>query len=139
MQEADARFEELDPLDFAHFAAGQLLRCLLTHRPLRLPVEQRSAEVRAVTETVLSLLSEWQRALDHSAERDPLLPSDGEVLWVGYLAEIAKDTAVAVAYLDQFTGLEPDWQCPQLVINRPAMRAALQAQRDATARTDDDS
>ena len=136
MLDAEARFENLDPFDFAHYAAGQLLRCLLTHRPLRLPDGQRSQEVRAMTQTVLSVLCEWRRALDEQSKQDPQLPSDGDSLWAGYLADTAKEAVVAVAYLDKFCGLEPDWQCPQLVINRPAIRAALKSLRTTTARAD---
>ena len=64
MLDAEPRFENVDPCDFTHYAAGQLLRCLLTHRPLRLPDRQRSEEVRAMTQTVLSVLREWRCALD---------------------------------------------------------------------------
>jgi hypothetical protein len=137
MLDAEARFEKLDPTDYTHYAAGQLLRCLLTHRPLRLPDGQRSEEVRAVTETVLSLLCEWRCALDEQSKRDTQLPSDGDSLWAGYLADTAKDVVAAVAYLDKFCGLEPDWQCPQLVINRPAMRAALESLRTTATRAND--
>ena len=137
MLDAEARFENLDPSDFAHYAAGQLLRCLLTHRPLRLPDGQRSEEVRATTQTVLSVLCEWQRALGEQSTSDlPQLPADGDSLWAGFLADTAKEAAAAVAYLDKFCGLEPDWQCPQLVLNRPAMRAALESLRTTTARAD---
>ena len=135
--EADARFEKLDPFDFAHYAAGQLLRCLLTHRPLRLPDGQRSEEVRAVTQTVLSLLCKWRCALEDQSKQDPQLPSDDNSLWAGYLEDTVKDAVAAVAYLDKFCGLEPDWQCPQLAVNRPAMRAALVSLRTTSTRADD--
>lgn len=137
MLDAEARFENVDPCDFTHYAAGQLLRCLLTHRPVRLPDRQRSEEVRAMTQTVLSVLREWRSALDEQYKQEPQLPDDSDSLWAGYLADTAKDAAAAVAYLDKFCGLEPDWQCPQLMLNRPAMRAALKSLRTTSARADD--
>ena len=135
MLDADARFESVDPCDFTHFAAGQLLRCLLIHRPLHSPDRQRSEEVRAMTQIVLSVLREWRCALDEQYKQDPQLPDGSTSLWAGYLADTANDPASAVAYLDKFCGLEPDWHCPQLVLNRPAMRAALKSLRVNPART----
>ena len=90
-----------------------------------------------MTQTVLSLLREWRCALGELPKQDPQLPNDDSSLWAGYLADTAYDAVAAVAYLDKFCGLEPDWQCPQLMLNRPAMRAALKSLRATAVRTDD--
>lgn len=137
MLDAEARFEKVDPRDFIHYAAGRLLSCLLTDRPLRLPDLQRTEEVRAMTQTVLSLLCEWRCALDKQYMLNPQLPDESDSLWAGYLQDTAKDAAVAVAYLDKFCGLEPDWMCPQLIVNRPAMRAALKSLNNPVASAGD--
>lgn len=137
MLDSEARFEKVDPCDFIHYAAGQLLRCVLTERPLRLLDRQRSEEVRAMTQTVLSLLREWRCALHSEYIQTLELPAECDSLWAGYLEDTAKDSAVAVAYLDKFCGLEPDWMCPQLIVNRPAMRAKLKSRRISPASAGD--
>ena len=90
-----------------------------------------------MTQTVLSVLREWRCALDEQYKQDPQLPDDSDSLWAGYLADTAQDAAPAAACLDKFCGLEPDWQCPQLMLIRPAMRAALKSLRATPARADD--
>ena len=90
-----------------------------------------------MTQTVLSVLREWRCALDGQYMDDPQLPDETDSLWADYLADTAQDAAVAVAYLDKFCGLEPDWQCPHLVVGRPAVRAALKSLRTTPARADD--
>ena len=90
-----------------------------------------------MTQTVLSLLCEWRCALDKQYMLNPQLPDESDSLWAGYLQDTAKDAAVAVAYLDKFCGLEPDWMCPQLIVNRPAMRAALKSLNNPVASAGD--
>lgn len=121
--EHDASYEALDPLDFAHFAAGQLLYCLLTARPLKWPDHERVLEIQALVHTAHALLGTWRDALGAPALPAPP-PASQTALWASVLENLREDSSLAVAYLDEFTGGEPVWRFPQLISERPAMLAA---------------
>jgi len=130
--EHDGGYESLDPVDFGHFAAGLLLYHLLVSRPLPLPVSQRSDEVFTLTRTVLTLLDAWRVALGASTLQ--LQAQDRQsASWASYVENVAHDPCIAIPFLDTFTGVEPAWQYPLVIGERPAMRRAMQARR-----TDDD-
>lgn len=126
--EHDGGYEKLDSVDFGHFAAGLLLYHLLVSRPLPLSVAQRSEEVFTSTRTVLTLLTAWRAALGAPTlqleTKDRLSAS-----WAGYVENVAQDPCIAIPFLDTFTGVEPAWQYPLVIGERPAMRRAMEARR----------
>ena len=128
--EYDGGYENLDPVDFGHFAAGLLLYHLLVSRPLPLSVAQRSEEVFTSTRTVLTLLTAWRAALGA-----PMLQLESQdrksASWASYVENVAQDPCIAIPFLDTFTGLEPAWQYPLVIGERPAMRRAMEARRTA--------
>jgi len=131
--EHDGGYENLDPVDFGHFAAGLLLYHLLETRPLPLPVSQRSDEVFTLTRTVLTLLGAWRAAL--GAPTLQLQAQDRQsASWASYVENVAHDPCIAIPFLDTFTGVEPAWQYPLVIGERAAMRRAMEARR-----TDDES
>ena len=122
--ERDSSFESLDPLDFAHFAAGLLLSHLLASNPSPVNSPHRSDEVFALTRTVVTLLTAWRVALAPSTFQ---LHVDNRQSgqWTSYLENVAEDPSIAVPFLDSFTGLEPAWQYPLMIGERPAMQSAM--------------
>ena len=126
--EHDGGYENLDPVDFGHFAAGLLLYHLLEARPLPLPVSQRSDEVFILSRTVLTLLGAWRAAL--GAPTLQLQAQDRQsASWASYVENVAHDPCIAIPFLDTFTGVEPAWQYPLVIGERPAMRRAMEARR----------
>ena len=124
--ERDSSYEFLDPVDFAHFAAGLLLSHLLAENPGPVTSPQRSVEVFAVTRTVVTLLAAWRAAM--AASTFQIHVEDRQSApWTSYLENVAEDPSVAVPFLDSFTGLEPAWQYPLMIGARPAMLSAMNA------------
>jgi len=123
----DRRFAHLEPVDFTHFLSGQLLHQLITHRPVALPAAERSRELLLLTRTALTVLAAWRISIGAPM---PELQVHGEhsSQWNSYLENTAEDASYAISFLDLFTGLEPVWQAPLFIVERPAVRRAL-AQR----------
>ena len=130
MLDNNAQHEQLDPVDYAHFEVGMLVSLMIAQRPLRLPDAQRSEEVRALTETGLTMLAAWRGSLGAEPLADDLWQY-AAAHWSSYVENVIEDPAVAVAFLDQFTGREPVWQFPTLPAERPPLRRALQELRGA--------
>lgn len=123
----DRGFEHLDPVDFAQFLSGQLLHQFIVHRPVALPAAERSVELLALTRAALTVLAAWRIAIG-SPMPEPQVKDEHSVHWPSYLENTAEDASSAISFLDLFTGLEPVWQAPLLIAERPAVRRAL-AQR----------
>ena len=119
--EHDGGYENLDPVDFGHFASGLLLYHLLVSRPLPLLVSQRSDEVFALTRTVLTLLAAWRTALGAPAFQ--LQAQDRQsASWTSYVENVAQDPCIAIPFLDTFTGMEPSQCLDRAVRQRPHRR-----------------
>lgn len=120
----DRGYAHLDPVDFTHFMTGQLLCQLIAHRPVALPAAQRSREMFVLTCTALTVLAAWRISVGAPV---PALLVHGEQSsqWPSYLENTAEDASYAIAFLDLFTGLEPVWQAPLFIAERPAVQRAL--------------
>ena len=138
----DRSFAHLDQRDFATFMAGLLLRELLTIRPLQAhPISGDMAPVLRddidreivhdwpegfiVTNYCLCVLSAVLEQ-DGMAFTLPALASDLRIWW-SYRENIDEDPARAIAFLDLFTGAEPNWYMPDSVASRVAIKRALAA------------
>lgn len=123
----DRGFAHLDPVDFTHFLSGQLLHQLITHRPVALPAAERSRELLVLTRTALTVLAAWRISIG-APMPELLVQGERSSQWSSYLENTAEDASYAISFLDLFTGLEPVWQAPLFIAERPAVRRAL-AQR----------
>ena len=128
--ERDRSYEAVDPVDFAHFAAGLLLSNLLAAHPGSVTSPRRSDEVFALTRTVVTLLAAWRAALSPSTFQLHVDDQQSRQ-WTSYLENVAEDPSIAVPFLDSFTGLEPAWQYPLMIGERPAMRSAIDKLRSS--------
>lgn len=128
--DANRHYEPLDAVDFAHFSSGVLLAFLLQERPLRLgEASNRSHEVRALTEAVLTLLASW-RAAQGAGELHVDAVDERSSRWTSYVENVAEDPNVAVAFLDLFTNGVPVWRFPMNLTERPPFQRALAERRD---------
>lgn len=135
--ESQQHLEARDSVDFRHAMAGLLLQQLLAAQPsvagadplLSLTdaagnTDQPDRATTLITRVVLGLLQALRlQAGAAAAPLDAALPQ----YWNSYLENVAQDPALAICYLDQMTGLEPMWNTPTLISERPALRAALAA------------
>ncbi len=133
----NVQLEPVEPLDYAHYACGMLLVQLLRQRPVRrstpspAPQADRGEDIRVQTDFVLTLLQAWRLALG-AGPLDADLPIRLQAHWVSYRQGVFEDGNVAVAFLDLFTGREPVWRYPLMLVERPVFRDAL-ARRRASA------
>ncbi len=138
--ESHQHLENLDPLDFRHAIAGLLLRHLFaaqypaSPQPLLLTLRgdgaagaqgaQGAMAGSLITSVVLTLLQALRlQAGAPTFTPDVRLPQ----YWDSYLENAAQQPATAICFLDRIAGLEPVWQTPTLLGERPAMRAAMAA------------
>ena len=128
--ERDKSYEAVNPVDFAHFAAGLLLSQLLAVHPSPVASSHRGNEVFALTRTVVTLLAAWRVALSPATFQLHVEDQQSRQ-WTSYLENVAEDPSTAVPFLDSFTGLEPAWQYPLMIGERPAMRSAMDTRRNS--------
>ena len=140
MGDADSSqdFAKLDPVDYAHYACGILLRSLILAHPIS--VIDKPVPAHAVGTPVphvlnwpedvvllcltLTLLESWRLHLGA-----PPLVVDLDLIqshWDSFHENAREDTFSSVAFLDLFLGLPPVWGNAMTAGNRPAMRQALQ-------------
>lgn len=138
----DRDYARLDRRDFVTFTAGLLLRELLALHPLTAgPVGTGSAP--AVRNDIdWAIVHEWPEGFiatnyclcvlaavleqEGMALTLPDLASDLRTWW-SYRENVDEDPARAIAFLDLFTGAEPNWYMPDSVASRAAVKRALAA------------
>lgn len=128
----------LDPVDYAHYACGILLRSLIQAHPisvigLQLPASAAKPSVQGLLNwpedvvllcLTLTLLESWRLHLG----AEPLVV-DGKLIqthWDSFHENAREDTFSPVPFLDLFLGLPPVWDNPMTAGNRPAMRRAYE-------------
>lgn len=134
--ESHQHLEMVDPLDFRHAIAGLLLRHLFA---AQFPVPRQAVLLALrgdgahggahsaiagslITSLVLTLLQALRLQAGAAAfTPDERLPQYRD----SYLENACQQPTTAICYLDQIAGLEPVWQTPTLISERPAMRAAM--------------
>lgn len=126
--EANRRDPLRDRKDFVYFSAGLMLARLIEMEPVRASVPADDADPRnpvyfwpegyLYTAYCLSVcLAVVQQDFD---ERIDLAPVLGEIrIWQSFRENTAEDPATAIAFLDRFVGLEPNWLFPGLFHARP--------------------
>ena len=135
-------FSTVDPLDYAHFASGLLLKSLMQTHPITVTSTRASANASEMSlfemmnwpEDLASLcltltfLESWRLHLG----AEPL-HVDKELIrshWNSFHENAKEDTFSPIAFFDLFLGLPPVWENPMTAGNRPAMRTASE-RRDA--------
>ena len=142
---AQKAYASINRRDFVFFAAGLLLRELLRARPVStqecvagattLPADPMSSIAQSWPEGFLytnyclcvlgAVLEQEGLPLDLAALADDLRT------WLSYKENAREDPSAAIAFLDLFTGNEPNWWMPDSVLSRAAMKRAVAAARHA--------
>ncbi|HET7411562.1 MAG TPA: hypothetical protein VFJ18_02785 [Pararhizobium sp.] len=126
--EANRRDPLSDRKDFVYFSAGLMLARLIEMRPVKAGSVPPDADPEnpvhfwpegyLYTAYCLSVcLAVIQQDFD---ERIDLAPVLGEIrTWQSFRENTSEDPATAIAFLDRFVGLEPNWLFPGLFRARP--------------------
>jgi len=131
-------FSKVDPIDYAHFACGLLLKSLMQSHPVTVTSTTDSANAGEMSlfETMnwpedlvflcltLTILEGWRLHLGAEA-----LHVDKELVrshWNSFHENAREDAFSPIAFLDLFLGLPPVWENSMTPGNRPAMRAAFE-------------
>lgn len=135
-------FARLDRRDFVTFAAGLLLRELIRTRPVTVTVRANAPGTTALAPDNWRIAQAWPDGFLYTnyclcilaavleQEGAPLtLPAlvDDLRTWMSYRENAGEDPSLAVAFLDLFTGGEPNWYVPDAVLSRTAMQRAVRA------------
>ncbi len=131
-------FAELDRRDFSLFAAGLLLREFIKARPLA----ARPATKTEVVGVEGSIIDFWPEGFLYTSYCLNVLGAVmqqefGEALgvaeaagdlrsWWSYRENVRENPSLAIAFLDQFVGEEPNWRVPDAPESRAAMRRATE-------------
>lgn len=138
----DRNYARLDRRDFVTFAAGLLLRELLALHPIQARLVEHASAPLVHDDIDQKIVHEWPEGfvatnyclcvLSAVLEQEgmaltmPALASDLRTWW-SYRENVDEDPARAIAFLDLFTGAEPNWYMPDSVASRAAVKRALAA------------
>ncbi len=141
-------FSEQDPVDYAHYACGVLLSCLIQAQPITVINKKSSGHADEKSPLVvldwpddlvvlcltLTFLESWRFHLGTT----PLVINIDLIKnhWNSFHENAREDTFSTVSFLDLFLGLPPVWGNSMSIGNRPAMRLAqerLQGSRSERA------
>jgi hypothetical protein len=138
--DARMRFAEVDRADFIVFAGGLVLRELIRQDPAKSVATDNRPDPGASAEA-LEIVRFWPEgflytnycvsaiAAIHEQEfgRVPAIDTCADDLrtWWSYRENVAEMPAYAVAFLDRFLGVQPNWIAPDDPPSRHAMRQAL--------------
>jgi hypothetical protein len=135
-------YAALDRRDFAIFAAGLLLRELLRAHPVSVAPVRAAADAAPLPDASGPIARGWPEGFIYTnyclcvvgavLEQEGLsltLPALADDLrtWLSYRENVADDPSQAIAFLDLFTGNEPNWWMPDSVLSRAAMKKAIAA------------
>ena len=132
----------LDRRDFAIFAAGLLLREMLRAHPVSATPRAVTADHAPLPDAAGPIARGWPEGFIYTnyclcvvgavLEQEGMsltLPALADDLrtWLSYRENVAEDPSQAIAFLDLFTGSEPNWWMPDSVLSRAAMKKAIAA------------
>lgn len=136
-------FSKLDPVDYAHYACGVLLKSFIHAHPISLIDNQTSVvgANKSLMELLnwpddmvllcltLTFLESWRMHLGAA----PLAINLDLIKkhWDSFHENVREDTFSSVSFLDLFLGLEPVWANPMTAGNRPAMKLAYAKQHSS--------
>jgi hypothetical protein len=121
--EAQKPSQETDKAAYVGFAAGLMLRSLITHNPVRvlgLPEKADSAdpayfwpEGHLYVAYCLNIRGIVLEQEFHTPQTQSEALGDVSTWWT-FRENVREDPALAIAFLDLFSGQEPDWSMPAL-------------------------
>lgn len=139
---ASKDFARLDRRDFVTFSAGLLLRELIRARPVEVERAHAALDATLPAPESWQIAHAWPDGFLYTnyclcilaavleQEGTPLtLPALADDLrtWMSYRENAGDDPSLAIAFLDLFTGGDPNWRVPDAVLSRSAMRRAVDA------------
>ena len=131
-------YASLDRRDFSLFAAGLLLREFIKARPVQVETSGKGSDTTQAGEIAdfwpegflytrycLSVLGAVMR--QEFGETLSLAEAGGDLRsWWSYRENVAENPSLAIAFLDEFVGGEPNWRMPDAPEARAAMRRATE-------------
>ncbi|MCW6508105.1 hypothetical protein [Lichenifustis flavocetrariae] len=139
---ADKDYARLDRRDFVTFTGGLLLRELLQLHPVEVEASTATGMPTLQQTPNWAIVHDWPEGfistnyclsiLAAVLEQEgmpltiPALANDLRTWW-SYRENVGEDPSRAIAFLDLFTGTEPNWYMPDSVASRTAIKRALQA------------
>lgn len=125
--EAQKPAKDTDNEAYVGFAAGLMLRALITHDPVKASFVPRNADQDADKDDPTFFWPEGYLYVAYCLNiRSCVLEQDfhaarqqGDVLgdlrtWWSFRENVQEDPSLAIAFLDLFSGEEPDWHMPAL-------------------------
>lgn len=141
--DSTSEYRELDPLDYAHFSAGLLLRMLLSVPVLKVtrnspPGDHGIAaattawmawpEAAVLTRLALTFLDASRRSAG-AAPLELAAKVDSPAVVASFYENVREDPALVSGFFDEFTGVDPQWSAAAQVADRPAIQRALEARQ----------
>jgi hypothetical protein len=121
-----------NPVDYFHFAFGVLLRELLHEKAVRIggaampPMRPAPADIAdwwpvgyVLTYFCIGTLKQAARE-ECGVELRTAEAVQQPQAWQAFRENLVEEPGLAIAYLDRFMGLEPNWREPNQIINRPS-------------------
>ncbi len=140
---AQKEHARLDRRDFMVFAAGLLLRELLRLHPVVARAQETVVDPMPVSSDKTAPIAQaWPEGFIYTnyclCVLGAILEQDGAPLtlpaladdlrtWLSYRENAGEDPSQGIAFLDLFTGNEPNWWMPDMVLSRAAMKRATEA------------
>ncbi len=135
-------YAAVDRRDFVFYAAGLLLRELLRARPVVSREGQLAGQPLASGDPMGRIVHSWPEGFLYTnyclCVLGAVMDQEGQPLdlaaladdlrtWLSYRENAREDPSAAIAFLDLFTGNEPNWWMPDSVPSRAAMKRAVAA------------
>ena len=145
--EQQKSYARLDRKDFIIFAAGLVLKELITEAPVAVIGRPGPSETSAQTRMqdiiafwpegflytnfcVGAIAAIYEQEFGMSARIDDC--ADDLRTWWSYRENVEEMPGYAIAFLDKFLGAEPNWVMPNLASARSAIRRAMVSSRSET-------
>ena len=134
--DSNQNYLKIDAVDFAHYCSGVMLRSFIRTHPISVIERQdaNSADKTLLDQMnwpedlvllclTLTFLESWRLHLGAQPLALDLDLIKGH--WDSFHENAREDSFSCVAFLDLFLGLQPAWENPITVGNRPAMHLAV--------------
>ena len=147
--EQQKSFARIDRKDFIIFAAGLVLKELITEAPAK--VQGHTPQTNADATEMADIIAFWPEGFlytnfcvgtiaaiyEQEFGTAPQIASCANDLrtWWSYKENVTEMPGYAVAFLDKFLGAEPNWVMPNLASARSAIQRALVASKGASRLT----
>lgn len=146
---AQKGYASIDRADFIVFAAGLVLRELVRQQPAKLVEISETRQAQAESDEKLDIVRFWpegflytnycvgaiaalfEQEFGHAPEIDKC--ADDLRTWWSFRENVAEVSSYAIAFLDSFLGMKPNWLTPDVASAREAIKRALQSNKPVDA------